>query len=77
MDNKSLKDIHKAINENIETIKVLFNSAKAMQESIPKLTDDKDREIMEGQFKKVAEAINDLMESTTKLFDLIMNEEES
>lgn len=77
MDNKSLKDIHKAINDNIETIKVLFNSAKVMQDSIPKLTNEKDREIMEKQFKEVAEAINDLMESTTKLFSLIMDEEES
>lgn len=71
MENKDIKDIHKAINENIEAIKVLFNSAKIMQESIPNLVDDSDRETMKNQFKSVAEAINKLMESTTNLFELL------
>lgn len=75
MDNKDIKSIHKAINENIEAIKTLFDSAKVMQSSIPQLTNAKDRETMKTQFKSVAEAINRLMESTTRLFELLENTE--
>lgn len=75
MDNKDIKGIHKAIDENIDAIKALFDSAKIMQSSIPQLTNDKDRETMKKQFKNVAEAINRLMESTTKLFELLENAE--
>ncbi len=75
MDNTDIKRIHKAINENNEAIKTLFDSAKVMQSSIPQLTDDKDRETMKTQFKSVAEAINRLMESATRLFELLENAE--
>lgn len=70
MEAKDIKSIHKAINDNIEAIKSLFDSAKVMQNSIPQLTNDEDRETMKTQFKSVAEAINRLMESTTRLFEL-------
>ena len=62
MEAKDIKSIHKAINDNIEAIKSLFDSAKVMQNSIPQLTNDEDRETMKTQFKSVAEAINRLME---------------
>lgn len=75
MDSKEIKDIHKAINENIDAIKALFDSAKVMQNSIPQLADEKERETMKTQFKSVAEAINRLMESTTRLFELLENME--
>ncbi len=35
MEAKDIKSIHKAINDNIEAIKSLFDSAKVMQNSIP------------------------------------------
>lgn len=75
MEAKGIKSIHKAINDNIEAIKSLFDSAKVMQNSIPQLTNDEDRETMKTQFKSVAEAINRLMESTTRLFELLESAE--
>lgn len=75
MEAKDIKSIHKAINDNIEAIKSLFDSAKVMQNSIPQLTNDEDRETMKTQFKSVAEAINRLMESTTRLFELLESAE--
>lgn len=71
MDNREIKHIHKAIDENINAIKKLFESAKVMQDSIPRLENDQDRETMKNQFRDVAEAINRLMQSTTKLFELL------
>lgn len=75
MDNKDIKSIHKAINDNIDALKVLFESAKVMQSSIPNLTNEEDRETMKKQFSDVAEAINRLMESTTNLFELLESTE--
>lgn len=69
MEYHSLKEIRKATKENLETVMELVDSAKKMQDSIADLEDDDARDMMTDNFNNVVTAINQLMKSTTVLFD--------
>lgn len=71
MEYNNTEDIRTAINNNIDNISSLMESAQKMQDSIIELQDESVKAKMIKNFNDVVDSINGLLATTKSLFDLL------
>lgn len=71
MEYKTAKEIRKAINDNLDSIKSLMDNAKAMQDAIAEQNSPEVKRIMTENFNHVVDSINMLLKTTKTLFDYL------
>ncbi len=71
MEYNNAEEIRQAINNNIDNISHLMESAQKMQNSIIELQDESVKTMMIQNFNDVVDSINGLLSTTKRLFDLL------
>lgn len=71
MDYIGTRGVCRALDENAKTIKTLFRNAEDMRNSLNDIQNKTDRDLVIQKYNAIAESINNLLSSSTVLYNTL------